>query len=64
MFGSNFPVDSLVTSFNRIVRGTMAALHPFGEGAVRQVMGLNALRIYRIEAPEQVRSASAGEQFA
>ena len=57
MFGSNFPVDGLVATFDAIVMGTRAAAAPLGPDDQSKLFFGNACRIYRLEDGPQVLSA-------
>ncbi|MCT9813432.1 amidohydrolase family protein [Acidovorax sp. Be4] len=48
MFASNFPVDSLVTSYGAIVSAFAQAIAPLAPAQQRALWGGNAARIYRI----------------
>jgi predicted TIM-barrel fold metal-dependent hydrolase len=48
LFGSNFPVDSLVATFDAIVAGTKAALADCSALDRRKLFHDNATRIYRL----------------
>lgn len=50
LFGSNFPVEKLWTSYADLVAAHRAALAGYPVGTQRLVLGGNAARIYRIEA--------------
>ena len=58
MFGSNFPVDGLVATFDAIVTGTRAAAAHLGPDDQLKLFFANASRIYRLEDGPQVLSAS------
>jgi predicted TIM-barrel fold metal-dependent hydrolase len=49
LFGSNFPVDSLVATFDAIVSGMRAALSDRSPDDRRKLFYENATRIYRLE---------------
>ncbi|MNO01678.1 Amidohydrolase [compost metagenome] len=48
MFASNFPVDSLVTSYGAIVSAFAQAVAPLAPAQQQALWGGNAARIYRI----------------
>ena len=48
MFGSNFPIESLWTTYSEVVAATTAGLDDLTQSERRGVMHDNALRIYRI----------------
>lgn len=48
MFASNFPVDSLVASYETILRGFLAAIAGHSEAERRQLLHDNAVRLYRL----------------
>jgi predicted TIM-barrel fold metal-dependent hydrolase len=48
MFASNFPVDSLVASYETILRGFLAAIAGHSEAERRQLLHDNAVRFYRL----------------
>jgi predicted TIM-barrel fold metal-dependent hydrolase len=50
MFASNYPVDSLVASFDTIVAVMKAALRDLSSQQRHQIFCDNAMRLYRIEA--------------
>src|SRR5260221_96598 len=54
MFGSNFPVDSLVGSFDAIFSGFKAIVADLPIAAQRKLFHDNAMRIYRIPANDSV----------
>ncbi len=49
MFGSNFPVDKLYSSFDTLYRAFESIVAPFSEGEKTKLFHDNALRIYRIQ---------------
>ena len=49
LFGSNFPVDSLLATFDAIVSGTRAAVADRSSEDLHKLFGDNAMRIYRLE---------------
>lgn len=51
MFASNFPVDSLVGTFETIFSGFLAITQPLGSGVQAKLFHDNARRIYRIATP-------------
>ncbi len=48
MFGSNFPIESLWSSYSNVVAATVAGLDDLSQSERRGVMHDNALRIYRL----------------
>jgi predicted TIM-barrel fold metal-dependent hydrolase len=48
MFASNFPVDSLVTSYGAIVSAFAQAIAPLAAARQQALWAGNAARIYRI----------------
>jgi predicted TIM-barrel fold metal-dependent hydrolase len=48
MFASNYPVDSLVASYETILTGFMAAIADYQLGEQRSLLHDNAERIYRL----------------
>src|SRR5260221_533168 len=54
MFGSNFPVDSLVGSFDAIFSGFKAIVADLPIAVQRKLFHDNAMRIYRIPANDSV----------
>jgi predicted TIM-barrel fold metal-dependent hydrolase len=48
MFASNYPVDSLVASYDDIVEGFLAATADLPVAEVRRVLSENAARLYRL----------------
>ena len=48
MFASNFPVDSLVASYETLLRGFLAAIAGHSEAERRQLLHDNAVRLYRL----------------
>jgi predicted TIM-barrel fold metal-dependent hydrolase len=54
MFASNFPVDSLVGSFDAIFNGFKAIVADLPSAVQRQLFHDNAMRIYRIPANDSV----------
>jgi predicted TIM-barrel fold metal-dependent hydrolase len=55
MFASNFPVDSLVGSFDAIFSGFKAIVADLPSAAQRKLFHDNAMRIYRIQAARDDR---------
>ncbi len=53
LFGSNFPVDSLVATFDAIVSGTRAAAADLSSEDYAKLFFRNATRVYRLENPRQ-----------
>jgi predicted TIM-barrel fold metal-dependent hydrolase len=49
LFGSNFPVEKLWTSYADLVAAYRSAVEPLGEATERAVLHDNAKRIYRLE---------------
>jgi predicted TIM-barrel fold metal-dependent hydrolase len=56
MFASNFPVDSLVGSFDAIFSGFKAIIADLPIAAERKLFHDNAMRIYRIQAARDDRA--------
>jgi predicted TIM-barrel fold metal-dependent hydrolase len=54
MFASNFPVDSLVGSFDAIFSGFKAIVADLPFAVQRKLFHDNAMRIYRIAANDSV----------
>jgi predicted TIM-barrel fold metal-dependent hydrolase len=54
MFGSNYPVDSLCTSFEDIFLGFAAMVADLSEGDKRRLFCDNALRLYRMDVVQGV----------
>jgi len=50
MFGSDWPVCLLATSYDGVVRGLEEALGPISPGETAQIFGLNAIGAYRLRA--------------
>jgi L-fuconolactonase len=50
LFGSDWPVCLLATSYAGVVRGLEEALGPLTPDESGQVFGLNAVRVYRLRA--------------
>jgi L-fucono-1,5-lactonase len=48
MFGSDWPVCLLATSYACVVRGLEEALGPMPAGGLEHIFGLNAYRVYRL----------------
>lgn len=48
MFASNFPVDSLVASYETILRGFLAAIAGHSDTERRRLLHDNAVRLYRL----------------
>lgn len=48
MFGSNYPVDSLVESYRTLLGGFLAAIAPQPPAAPAALLHDNACRIYRL----------------
>jgi predicted TIM-barrel fold metal-dependent hydrolase len=57
LFGSNFPVDSLVATYDAIVSGTRAAVADRSPAARHKVFYENAARIYRLEEASAVAAS-------
>jgi predicted TIM-barrel fold metal-dependent hydrolase len=49
LFGSNFPIEKLWTSYRRLIAAYRGALDPYPEEEQRKTLHDNAARIYRIE---------------
>jgi L-fuconolactonase len=48
MFGSDWPVCLLATSYAGVVKGLEEALGPMSPGDLENIFGLNAYRVYRL----------------
>jgi predicted TIM-barrel fold metal-dependent hydrolase len=55
LFGSNFPVDSLVATFDAIVNGMKAAVADYSLADRHKLFYANAARIYRLESTSPSR---------
>jgi L-fuconolactonase len=53
LFGSDWPVCLLATSYGGVVEGLEKALGPMPSGDLAQIFGLNAVRIYRLRKPDR-----------
>ncbi len=50
MFGSDWPVCLLATSYDGVVNGLKEALGPISPGDAERIFGLNAVSVYRLRA--------------
>jgi L-fuconolactonase len=50
LFGSDWPVCLLATSYAGVVGGLEEALEPMSEGDLERIFGLNAVRVYRLRS--------------
>jgi len=48
MFGSDWPVCLLATSYDGVVNGLEEAIGPVSPGDAKRIFGLNAVRVYRL----------------
>ena len=54
LFGSDWPVCLLATSYGGVLRGLEEALGPISSGDLAHVFGLNAISVYRLRSHRQL----------
>ena len=58
LFGSDWPVCLLATSYGGVLRGLEEALGPMSSGDLAHVFGLNAVSVYRLRSHRQLDGGS------
>jgi len=64
MFGSDFPVGRLWTSFDAIFDGFKSIVHDFSEDEQSALFHANARRLYRIDEPPGIRAHAGDVDFS
>jgi L-fuconolactonase len=59
LFGSDWPVYLLTTSYEGVVRALEEALGPLAPDDRARVFGLNAVRVYRLRSPSPRNGADS-----
>jgi L-fuconolactonase len=57
LFGSDWPVCLLATSYAGVLEGLEEALGPMSSGDAERIFGLNAVRVYRLRSHGQLDDA-------
>ncbi len=58
LFGSDWPVCLLATSYAGVLEGLEEALGPMSSGDAERIFGLNAVSVYRLRSHEQLADAT------